>query len=319
MHHLGLVLSLLTLTGCGQAGGLFPHSSTHTKLGWKAEDYFADPQVIALCKAIEADDIPEIDRLVAAGADVNAQGKGKMTPLLWAFPDNKLDRFKRLLELGANPNVITESDFDKRGVFMAGDSVTHMACETAFPGYFEAVFDHGGDPNLVKQTKVLGRGDTPLLATIISRAPHKKEHIRLLLDKGADINYHAPSDDTVAMRAVGASQFDIVLMLLERGADFKLVTNDDANTRLMHQLLVSKTHGEYWTAEQRAGFDAVVRLLEDHGDSAKEAQADLDRWAKWSVTKGDYQRNMAAEVAERKRREAEAKQKQADADIKPEQ
>jgi hypothetical protein len=49
--------------------------------------------VIALCKATEANDIAEIDRLVAAGADVNAQGEGNMTPLLWAYPDNKLERF----------------------------------------------------------------------------------------------------------------------------------------------------------------------------------------------------------------------------------
>jgi hypothetical protein len=42
----------------------------HQKCGWKAEDYFDDPQVIALCKAIEANDLAEIDRLIAAGVDV---------------------------------------------------------------------------------------------------------------------------------------------------------------------------------------------------------------------------------------------------------
>src|SRR5205809_270336 len=87
--------------GCG--GFSMMGSTFHQKCGWKAENYFSDPQVIALCRAIEANDLAEIDRLVAAGADVNAQGKGKMTPLLWAYPDNKIERFKRLLDHGANP------------------------------------------------------------------------------------------------------------------------------------------------------------------------------------------------------------------------
>ena len=70
-----------------------------------------------------------------------------MTPLLWAYPDNHLPRLKWLLEHGANPNVVVESDFGTKGHIPAGDSVKHMACETTFPGYFDAVFDHGGDPH----------------------------------------------------------------------------------------------------------------------------------------------------------------------------
>ncbi len=139
---IALACIVTLLVGCGELAKVV-ESTSHQKYGWKAEDYFDDPQVIALCNAIETNDLKELDRLVAAGADVNSEGKGKMTPLLWAFPDNKLERFKKLLELGADPNVVIESDFDTRGGMSAGDSVTHMACKTEFPGYFEAVFKHG--------------------------------------------------------------------------------------------------------------------------------------------------------------------------------
>lgn len=119
--------------------------SWHEKFKWKAEDYFDNPQVIALCKAIEANDLKEIDRLVADGANVNAKGKGNMTPLLWAFPDNKSKRFKKLLEHGADPNVIVENDFNtKMSGIRPGDSVTHLVCKTRFPKYFDYVFQHGG-------------------------------------------------------------------------------------------------------------------------------------------------------------------------------
>lgn len=160
---------LIAAVGCGRVAQVLPAPNSHEKVGWKTEDYFDDPQVVALCKAIEANDLAEIDRLVAAGADVNAQGKGKMTPLLWAFPDNKLMRFKRLLEHGADPNVVVEDEFNTRGVVMPGDSVTHMAASSYYPGYFEAVFAHGGDPNL-KRTSVLGMDDTPLFSSSSGRA-----------------------------------------------------------------------------------------------------------------------------------------------------
>ena len=58
----------------------------YQNFGWRAGDYFDDPKVIELCHAIEAKNVEEVDRLVAAGASVNAQGKDNMTPLLWAFP-----------------------------------------------------------------------------------------------------------------------------------------------------------------------------------------------------------------------------------------
>ena len=135
----------LPAVGCGVTA-MLPGATVHQRCGWTAEDYFTDPQVIALCHAIEANDLVEMERLVKAGADVNAQGKDKMTPLLWAFPDNHLPRFKWLLEHGANPNVVVEGEFNTRQTISRGDSVTHMACKTSLSGYFEAVFDNGGDP-----------------------------------------------------------------------------------------------------------------------------------------------------------------------------
>ncbi len=53
-----------------------------------------------------------------------------------------------------------------------GDSVTHMACRTEFPGYFEAVFDHGGNPNLVRNWST--KGDTPLFSVIMGAGPKKR-------------------------------------------------------------------------------------------------------------------------------------------------
>jgi uncharacterized protein len=133
----------LVIAGCAKMPASIG-TTWHEKCGWKAEDYFDDPQVIALCHAIQANDLKEMDRLIAAGVDVNAKGKGNMTPLLWAYPDNKLERFSLLLKHGADPDIKIQSDFNTRGGMRSGDSVTYMACKSAFPGYFDAVFSHGG-------------------------------------------------------------------------------------------------------------------------------------------------------------------------------
>jgi hypothetical protein len=130
----------------------------HQRLGWKSRDFFSDKGVIALCNAIEKKDLAEIDRLVKSGVNVNAKGRGNMTPLLWAFPMGE-EVFKQMLELGADPNVkLTERVLPV--AFEPGDSVM-IACATHdvldgllhngyFPGarmdnYLKLALKHSGE------------------------------------------------------------------------------------------------------------------------------------------------------------------------------
>ena len=74
---------------------------------WEASHYYEDLLLVDLCKAISKKNALEIERLIAAGADVNKIGKEGMTPLLWAFVvDDDPRPFGCLLKNGANPNVI---------------------------------------------------------------------------------------------------------------------------------------------------------------------------------------------------------------------
>lgn len=299
----------LSAAGCGVLDVL-PIRAFHQRYGWKAEDYFTDPKVIALCKAIESNDLAEMERLVQAGADVNAQGKDKMTPLLWAFPDDHLPRFKWLLEHGANPNVIVESDFGTRGSISAGESVTHMACETEFAGYFDAVFDHGGDPN-VRRTGPSGRDATPLYSVITTGFGNRREKVKRLIAAGADMN--ALSDgSTPPMEAAGwFTQNDLVLIMLEAGADFRTYDRRECQ-RLIH-FIVGQEFGtvglKALTPQMQAERAAVIKWLEDHGESYEVAKADIERWDSWGRTTGEYDRKMHAEIAERKAREKAAAEK----------
>lgn len=73
-------------------------STPHERLKWKAEDFFTDPGVISLCRAIEKRDVAEIERVVKSGVNINTKGRGNMTPLFWAFPMGE-GVFKKMLEL----------------------------------------------------------------------------------------------------------------------------------------------------------------------------------------------------------------------------
>lgn len=300
-----LALALLMITGCGRLVGM--RKTYHQRCGWKAEDYFTDPKVIALCRAIEANDLAEMERLVQAGADVNAQGKGKMTPLMWAFPDNHLPRFKWLLEHGADPNVKIESKFNTRGFMVPGDAVTHFVCKTAFPGYFDAVFEYGGDPNL----RTSRYEDVPLTVVIKWGPGNREEMIRKLIALGADPNLLS-GGRTQAMRAVSwGGQYGLANLLLDLGADHR-VYDQKGLRRLIHVVVAEEQAFRGDDPRQKADYQALLQRLTDRGESYEAAKADIARWDSWS--NATFREKMAAEIAERKARE----QAEAEAMKKPE-
>jgi hypothetical protein len=303
-----IVIALFLSNGCDQAGGLTLKRSWHDKHHWVAQDYFNDPQVIALCEAIRANDLDAIRRLIREGANVNALGKGNMTPLLWAFPDNKIDRFRLLLENGANPNVYIESNLGVPNAFQAGDSVTHMVCRTYFE-YFDAVFDHGGDVNFPSKVP-MNVGETPIFTLIRYGGPDKRQKLKKLIDKGADISLCVETTPAILSTSFGG-QYELTLQLLEAGADYRVYQSDGIQ-RLVHIVskadeLLLRTAGP----QQRADYDRLVDWLERHGESIDEAKADRARWAKWSDNFTDHR---AREIAERKRREQQAAAKPKAAD-----
>jgi uncharacterized protein len=301
---LSTVLVGVALAGCEEV----PKATTrtwHEKFGWKAEDYFEDPSVVALCHAIEASDIAEINRLVAGGANVNAKGKDNMTPLLWAFPDKKPECFKRLLELGADPNVAIKSDLNTRGGFAAGDSVTHMACRTEFPGYFEAVFAHGGDPNFVRNWHI--KGITPLFAVIMGAGSNKNSKVHVLVDKGAELNHADSTGTTPVMVAVGwGGSYDLAITLLNAGADYNTY-KPKSNTKLVHIVASEERRKPMWTPQQADDYQKLVAWLEKHGESIDTAKADVKRWQSWNTTPAEFRRKMDAEIAARKAKEEQDK------------
>jgi len=291
--------------GCNKAS-----SSWYKEFNWKAEEFFDDPKVVALCKAIEAKDLKEIDRLVAEGADVNAKGKGNMTPLLWAFPENKPDIFKRILEHGADPNVIVSSDFGtKFGKIQPGDSVLYHAARTEYPNYFKYVMQHGGDPNLITRHGLAQF--SPLVTVMAGFYPDKKESVQLLIDAGADLDYRTDTGSTALSMSVSGGRFSITLQLLEAGASFNLC-KDNGGTFVHFFLrfdpeITSKTATIPPTPEQITYYAKVLAWLEANGADLEGARKDNKTWAQG----GKLSPARIAELKKRYEDELAAKEKKA--------
>jgi len=301
------MLMLTLLSGGCETVSRLATSSWHTKCGWKAGEYFSDPQVIALCSAIEAGNLEEIDRLVATGADVNVRGKGNMTPLLWAFPDNQLARFTRLLEHGADPNVIVESDFNSRGGIHPGHSVLHLAAGSKFIDHFRLAMQHGGDPSLLDGKTGESLAHVIVKASISSH--RKRERLQLLIERDMNLNHLSNHDTTPVMDAVSwFGQYDIALMLLDAGAD-PLVYQARSNQKLVHFVVREEQRHRPASEESLAYYLELSERLEGAGESLNEARQDVNRWMEWGrVYPAAKARDMLDhEVAERiARQKAEA-------------
>ena len=297
------LLLAIPLSGCDASNlpgvSLLPfgNRSFHQKFDWQADKFFKDPQVIALCEAIEANDLAEMERLIAAGADFNARGEGNMTPLMWAFPDNNLPRFQKLLDHGVDPNVKITTHLGVPSGFAVGDSVTTEAAQTYFPGYFRAVMQAGGDAN------IRDGWNMPLMAVVIqATVSDAQERCAIALERGADI--HARwAGATLPMYAVSSGgQFDLAMYLIEQGADYKAYREDKLQT-LMHALVRREAEIAQFPPQHQESFKRLFNWLVAHGEDPDAARADIARWAEFSKVPAIFSKQWKAEVDAKRERE----------------
>ncbi|MEQ8848313.1 ankyrin repeat domain-containing protein [Botrimarina sp.] len=285
------------LGGCSKIIG-----GWHARAGLDAEDFFDDPQVIALCEAIEANDLEAMDRLIAEGADVNAVGKAGVTPLLWAFPEDKFERFEKLLQHGADPNVLMTDAAAVNRAFPEGHAVTHLAFGSSFDRHWRAVLEHGGDPNLTTQGR--RAGVLPVLhVTIRGRGANKIERVRALAEAGADLDARGVGGVTPAMRALlWGGQYDLAAELVRLGASLDVrqhiyQTNVGLRT-LPHFVAEELLKPRPAAPDLTESLQGLVDLLEREGVDMDAAKQDIVRWRGISGTPLQRKRAFLAEARE---------------------
>lgn len=162
---------------------------------------FPEEKLRALAEAAGDGDVDEIDALVSEGVDVNGKGSLGVTPLYAALED--IDGFRRLLQHGADPNVVYDD----------GLAIMHLLARRDDSRFLESALKHGGDPNLR-----VGFNSSPLLFDTLDRPNNRK----LLLRHGAELNAQNKLGMTFVFYAAIQDRFDVVYELLEKGADYRI-------------------------------------------------------------------------------------------------
>lgn len=167
------------------------------------EVMFPDENARALAKAAGKGKVKKVEEIVSSGVDVDSKGTQGATPLFWAMANYK--GFKKLLELGANPNI----------VYGDGNTVIQMSVRHKNSRFLEALLEHGANPNLEA-------GGTFENTPIFDALSQGKTRVDLLLQAGADINHQNKFGTTPVMTVAGRGDFEMTYYLLEKGADYRI-------------------------------------------------------------------------------------------------
>jgi hypothetical protein len=167
----------------------------------------ADSELVAACAA---GDLAAVERLVAAGANVNATERSRYDPqisadvgsqpcLMVAVQNGHLEIARLLLDAGADINR-----WD--GV---GESALTAAVYTGNRPTAEMLLDRGAD------LERMGMGGTPLFNAV---AGGNEDLVRLLLDRGARVDATTYSGDTPLKTALRYGSQNLADLLRAHGA-----------------------------------------------------------------------------------------------------
>lgn len=184
-----------------------------------------------LSLAVSNDDVEEVRKLIAGGANVNGREEDSenITPLFLAVENGNAEIAEILLNFGAKINA---RDKNKQTPLMRLD-------DDSSPELVRLLIKYGAKVNISDD-----EGNTPL---ILAAKSASAEILRILIDGGADINARNEEGQTALMNAAYEDDLEKVKILILAGADVNLKNKEDE------------------TASDLTTDDEVEKFLEMHG------------------------------------------------------
>lgn len=237
-----------------------------------------DKRETALLYALRRNNAELVKILLKHGADVKKRTAPGVIPLTLAAETNNASIVGMILDSGADPN---EEDVD-------GETALLKAIKLKNPTIAQFLLEKGADVKTRKLGKspllmAAGTGDTTLVNLILQKSPNLSDidnggetalwkavrsknftMTKLLLEKGADLNFRNKSE-TMLLEVVQGGNMAITLLLLQNGADPNII-NNSGDFPLLDA--VSSDKGHLATALLAHGADPNLRPDVNGADTA---------------------------------------------------
>ncbi len=227
------------------------------------------------CDDDDNDDVLVVAQfLLERGADVNLTDEFHQTPLLRAIRQLRYDLARLLIQHGADVKV--EDDEGQSPLHLLIRWGDFHAGEVPFA---QLLLERGADVNATDKNhetpllRAMRQGDSSMTQFLLQNGADDKvednegkaplhvlsasfhpmpKFVRLLLERGADVNAKDKNDATPLLLAIRGGNEAIVRILIEHGADDKVVTNDGKTP--LHMM-----------SEGRHFMPEIAQLLLEHG------------------------------------------------------
>ena len=164
--------------------------------------------------------------LLHNGAYPNIQYLNGTTPLIIAYEMGYFNLFSLLLEKNGNPNSLNQY----------GEPLLYMASADGNHSIVFSLLQHGADPNQV----VISNHYSPL---IVASAKGYIKIVEILLEENVQINHRALDGSTALYRACENGHFDVIEMLLIKGANPNVPYNPDKSMLKISPLAIAYQNG----------------------------------------------------------------------------
>jgi len=227
------------------------------------DDYrlFQDTPAWILAKAVWEDDIDKIVEEVKKNPQViNYQESkyGNTLLHLSIFNDNYRG-FKELLKLGANPNI-ADSFHCTTPLIEACESYENRA------KYVEELIKYKADINYIECNEGKAEQKTNKTALIAASRTGNLKVVKMLVKNGADILYkRGSSGESALSSAVLGSHYDMVLYLLEQGADCNQVLYEKGGADDLHPVYMKTLEKEDTKFKSSSEYSKIKEILKEKG------------------------------------------------------
>lgn len=206
IQRLFFVAAVIGASGCSDP--VFQDTSWTDSRALYVDDVFKGSPAATIAKLVDRQQYGRLEKAVTNLTAVNGQGMFNVNPLWLAVKRQDKRSVEILLKAGA------KIDIELNGV----RSSMYMAAEGDV-GILQLLIQYGGDVNRLSCSGSEGASNAPL--NIAVSGGHR-DNFDILLAAGADVNARDQYQGTVLMSCTSGAAWDIMLYLLEKGADPRL-------------------------------------------------------------------------------------------------